>query len=274
MNCIVFYNSNTHPLTGSLINAFEYFLCAYEYNREVKLILCEHDEKAMRRYCDIVDNRYDLSGIEDYKDNMILTNSRMDLYKMDLNSVLVLDFWTIHRIRGFIRPKKLTVISEKHTDDPRYFFKKSLHDDITYYGEMPFHYRDKKYRMKMLFNRYKPLKRVDEGIYVNSPLNNDYSFLDTLDLPQKPIIKKTHANHLDNMYEKFDTYLYYHANKWFDPHPRLFVESTFYNKEILYYNIFDIKDGSYYRYHDVMENGIEDRTLTKDDEIVRILCTT
>jgi hypothetical protein len=64
-------------------------------------------------------------------------------------------------------------------------------------------------------------------------------------------------------------YVYYHANKWFDPHPRLFLECTFYNKEIRYYNKYDIKDGSYYRYIDVMLRGIDDRTLSKDDEIVR-----
>ena len=271
MNCIIFYNGQGNPLTGSLINAFEYFLCAYEFNKDIKLILCEHTEEAVIRYFNIVDNRYDLSGIEDYKKNVILTKRPMELYRMKLDTVLVLDFWTIHRIRGFISPPKLIVISEKKTEDPRYFFKKELYKDLTYYGEMPFHYRDKKYRMKMLFDRYKPLKKVESGIYVNSPLNDDYSFLDTLDLPDKPIIKKTHGDHLDNMYEHFDTYLYYHANKWFDPHPRLFVECTFYGKDIIYHNIHNIKDGSYYRYNDVIKNGISSRTLSRKDEIIECM---
>ena len=56
-----------------------------------------------------------------------------------------------------------------------------------------------------------------------------------LDLPDKPIILKS-GNHLGNLFEKFDTYVYYHANKWFDPHPRLFRECKFYGKEIHYIN--------------------------------------
>lgn len=268
---MLFYNGQGKPLTGSVINAFEYFLCAYEHNKDVKLVLCDHSEEAAERYFKVVDNRYDLSGIEDYKDNVILNNKRLDLYHMSLDTVLVVDFLTINWTRGFIRPSKLMVISEKRTDNPRYFFKKELYKDITYYGEMPFHYRDREYRMKMLFDRYKPLKKVESGIYINSPLNDDYSFLDDLKLPDKPILKKTHGNHLENMFEKFDTYLYYHANKWFDPHPRLFVECTFYEKEIIYHNIHNIKDGSLYRYNDVMQNGISKRTLNRKDEIIQCM---
>jgi hypothetical protein len=161
----------------------------------------------------------------------------------------------------------LVVISEKKTDDPEFFFRKDLYN-VTYYGEMPFHYRDEEYRMKFLLDRYKKLKTVDEAIFINSPHNEDLSFVDELSLPDKPIIYKT-RNHKDNLFEKFDTYVYYHANKWFDPHPRLFIESAFYDKEILYFNPQNIMDGSFYRYKDLMERGIEGRTLTKDDEIVR-----
>lgn len=74
--------------------------------------------------------------------------------------------------------------------------------------------------------------------------------------------------HKENLFENFTHYVYCHANKWFDPHPRLFLECTFYDKKIIYNNLFDIKDGSWYRYNDIIKNGIEGRTLTRDDEII------
>jgi hypothetical protein len=35
-------------------------------------------------------------------------------------------------------------------------------------------------------------------------------------------------------------------------------------------NDYGIRDGSYHRYNDIMENGINYRDLSKDDEIVRM----
>jgi hypothetical protein len=74
---------------------------------------------------------------------------------------------------------------------------------------------------------------------------------------------------MNNLFEHFDAYIYYHANKWFDVHPRLFLECAFYNKDIHYFNKFNVKDGSYYRYHDLMKYGMEDRHLNEHDEIVK-----
>jgi hypothetical protein len=172
-------------------------------------------------------------------------------------------------LKGLIRVKDLIVLSEKKTEDPEFFFSKDLYP-VTYYGEMPFHYRDKNYRMKMLFNRYKKLKTVEPGIFISSPHNDSKRFIQTLNLPDKPIIFKT-RNHKKNLFEQFDTFLYYHADKWFDPHPRLFVESAFYGKQIYYFNIPNVLDGSFYRYHDVLEHGITGRTLDKYDELVQLM---
>jgi hypothetical protein len=38
----------------------------------------------------------------------------------------------------------------------------------------------------------------------------------------------------------------------------------------MYFNNYEIKDGSYYRYKDLLENGLEKRILSKDDEIVQL----
>jgi hypothetical protein len=263
-HAIIFYVFNT-KLTGSVINAFEYFFSILEHNSGVKLILLDASKSDVEYFLEVVNDRYDLRGLN-YDKNIIRLPLRM-LLRRKFGKALVLDYSTINKTRGLLVAKDLVVISEKKTDDPEYMYNKNFYN-VTYYGEMPFHYKDKDYRMKMLFDRFKPINTPNKAIYVNSPHNKRQSFVSSLNLPDKPIIFKLRV-HQRHLFEQFDTFVYYHANKWFDPHPRLFVESRFYDKDIMYFNKYDIKDGSYYRYIDVMVRGTENRTLSKDDEIVR-----
>jgi hypothetical protein len=263
-HAVVFYVFNT-KLTGSVINAFEYFFAILEHNPDVKLVLLDAKESDVESFLTVMNDRYDLRGLN-YDGNIITMPLRM-LIRRKFGKALVLDYSTINKTRGILVAKDLIVISEKNTDDREYMYDKNLYN-VTYYGEMPFHYKDIDYRMKMLFSRFKPIGIANEAIYVNSPMNKRTNFVSRLNLPDKPIIFKL-RQHQTNLFEQFDTFVYYHANKWFDPHPKLFVESAFYDKEIMYFNKYDIKDGSYYRFIDVMSRGIENRTLSKDDEIVR-----
>ena len=185
------------------------------------------------------------------------------------DKILVLDFETIKETRDLLYAKELIVIQEKRTHLVEYTFDEINSKDITLYGEMPWQVKDIQYRMKMLFHRFKVLKGADYALYVNSPRNKDYSFLKKLDIPpNKHIIYKSRT-HLDNMFEQFDTYLYYHTNTWFDPTPRLFHECLFYNKTVMYKNPHNIVDGSSIRYRDMNNMGLQGRILNKNDEVVR-----
>lgn len=249
---------------------FEYFLAAYEHNKDMKLVLINATKATLKKFINIIKDRYILDGIEDFEDNIIRIN-KSKLIRMRFDTVLVLDYNTIGHTLGLLAADKIIVISEKYTD--KYFYRKDIYN-VTYYGEMPFHYRDEEYRMKCLFDRFKPLRKVKVGTYINSPRNDDdpvdflsLSLLNT----SLPVIRKSKTKHEKNLFEQFTTYIYYHANKWFDPHPRLFLECKFYDKEIIYINPSDVRDGSYYRYKDIQKNGLRDRTLNKNDEIIRRL---
>ena len=268
-NCLLFYVTPTFRLTGSTINAIEYFLATVEHNKDFKLILLNGNIPFKIKILKLMNERYmgfDFNYL--FKHNIeCVRKSSLPSKKFD--TILVLDYMTIAKTRGLINGNKLLVISEKYTDE--YFYKKDLYN-VEYYGEMPFHYRDHKYRMKCLFDNYKPLKKTKNGTYVNSPKNEGifYDIVnsdDLINLPT-PFIVKSKTEPEENLFEQFTHYLYYHANKWFDPHPRLFLECAFYGKKITYHNPLEIKDGSWYRYHDIMENGIKNRTLSKEDEIV------
>ena len=267
MNAILFHMPPFFRLTGSTINAIEYFLCAYEYNSDIKLLILNGTSVTKMRFIELIRNRY--NDIDETCFNNIIYISKYRLVQERLNTVLVLDYGTIRETKGLLNANKILVISEKYTDNPDYFYHKLFYN-VEYYGEMPFHYKDINYRMKCLFNKYKKLNEVTEGTYINSPYNNDTIAIKSLfkRYVPEPMFFKSKEKHKNNLFESFTHYLYYHANKWFDPHPRLFLECCFYNKEIIYYNPHRIKDGSWYRYNDIMDNGIYDRTLTKDDIII------
>jgi len=265
MDAVLFYTFQLPvemAITGSTINAIEYYLTILEHNSDIKLILVNGTGKSRQKIIDLAKNRYHLDDL-DFEDNIICLE-KGKLMRQGFQRVLVLDYSTIQMTRDILVSKKIIVIQEK--EDYKYDNLNSK--NLIHYGEMPWQYKDHEYRMKMLFDRFKELGTVKSGLYVNSPKNRDYDFLKHLDLPDKPIIFKARS-HLDNMFEQFDEYLYWHANTWFDPHPRLFAECYFYGKKSNYHNIYGIQDGSFYRYHDMMERGIEDRTLNKDDEVVR-----
>jgi len=267
MYALVSYCLGNAVITGALIDTFEYFLQIYEDNREFKLVFLNCSPEHLKSITNVIEDRYILDNVEDFKKNIVCITIK-DLMRMKFEKVLVVDFMTIKQTRGLLRSNEMIVITEGLTNIPEFFYSKDL-NNVTYYSEMPFEYTDILYRMKCLFNRFKPLKDVKEGIYINSPRNKDFSFVKNLQLPDKPIIYKE-RRHLDNLFEHFDTYVYYHADKWFDPHPRLFHECYFYGKDILYFNEPGIKDGSYYRYNDLMDTGLKDRYLSKDDEVVKL----
>jgi hypothetical protein len=260
---IVFYNW-LGWINGAFIDAFEYFIATLEQT-PVYFLVINCSPLQLKKLFDVLENRYILDDIN-WKDFVITMDRPPELIRYNFETALVVDYSTINKTKGILRADKIIVISDLHTDHKDFMYDKRL-QNVIYYGEMPFVYKDYQYTMKMLFHRFPPLTKVEEGIYVNAPFKNNPEFISTLTLPDKPMVYKTHQ-HWYNMFEKFDTYLYHHTD-WFDPHPRLFHECYFYGKKIIYQNPDGIKDGSWYRMKDLKENGLKNRYLNKDDEVVK-----
>lgn len=271
MNAVIFYVTPTFRLTGSTINALEYFIEAHNHNKQIHLVLVNGTPRFKKNLKKLAKERYDGMGFFNgiFGNIISIRKSNMVAYKFE--TALVLDYMTIRETKGILNADKIIVISEKHTADPTYFYDKNLYN-VEYYGEMPFHYKDHDYRMKCLFDMYKPLNKVREGTYINSPKNDmlNLQLLNPYDLPV-PYLFKSKTDPEENLFEQFTHYVYYHADKWFDPHPRLFLECKFYEKEMAYVNPMDRQDGSWYRWKDIQKNGLKDRTLSKDDDIIRQL---
>lgn len=274
MNAVLLCNAYPRKtISGAIIDAFEYYIAILEHNPDVKMFLIDFDVGFKQYIFDIIEEKYHVADLR-WKENVISIR-RFSIVNYTFDNVLIVDYTTINRLRGILRASdinvitEITVISDLHTDNPEYMFRKDLYN-VTYYGEMPFVYKDKQYRMKLLFDRMKTITGTREGYYINSPGNKDYSFIKELNLIHTMPVYFKQEVHFKNFFEFFNVFIYYHANKYFDPHPRLFLECAYYNKDILYYNKHNIKDGSYYRYHDIEENGLDDRFLNKNDEIVKM----
>lgn len=267
MNAILHYDYGANFVDGSLLNALEYFLAIYEHNKDVTLLLANSNNQNKQAYIKMIYERYTLEGLEGFENNIkpIRTSS---LVTTPYDTVAICAHsHAIKYTKGILRAKKILVISDRFHDNPDFFFRKDKYN-VTYYGEMPYQYKDEQYTMKMLFSRFKSLPYEEDNILIHSPHNDDMSFIPTLNLPDKPIIIRGRG-HVENFFTTYKTFVYYSAQKRFDMSPRLMHEAFFYNKKILYFNHWTLKDGSYYRYNDLMKNGLTNRYLSKDDEIVR-----
>lgn len=267
---------NNYPkilINGAIIDVFEYYFAILEHNKDIKLFLIDFNDEFANFLISLMEERYYLDDLK-WKENIVRIK-RFNIINYHFERVLVIDYSTINRLRGILKAENLdviteiTVISDLYTDKPEYMFRKDLYN-VTYYGEMPFVYKDNQYKMKLLFDRFKPLEQVREGYYIHSPKNNQAEKLvRQLGLNSNVDVYFKQESHMKNFFEYFNTYVYYHCGNYFDPHPRLPLEAKFYEKQLFYYNHGKTKDGSYYRFEDLRENGLDGRTLTKNDEIVR-----
>jgi hypothetical protein len=272
MNAIIFNNYINH-INGAVIDFIEYYLCILEQNKNIKLLILNYNQTFKEILFNLIEDRYDLGDLN-FKDNIIgITKS--DLLKTKFHRVLIVDYGTIQKVKGLINilnaESKIIILSDLHTDKPDYIINKTLYPKncVLYYGEMPFVYKDVEYKHKFLFSKYRKIENVEPNIFLHSPKNNDYKFIENYKtiFKTKKIIYKTES-HKKHLFSLFDTFVYYHADKWFDPRPRLMHECEFYNKRIYYINEPRCIDGSYYRYLDLKNNHLNNRFLTKDDEIV------
>lgn len=272
MKAILFCNF-VNNINGALIDVIEYYLCMVEHNINVKLLILNYNPQFEKSLNELIEDRYNTDDLN-YKKN-ILGISKIFLLKTKFSRILITDYSTINSVKGLLilenNDSKIIIVSDLHTDNPSFIINHDLYPKgcVVYYGEMPFVYKDIQYNHKFLFSRFKKISTVDQNILVHSPKNKDYNFLKSYEniLKTKKILIKTDF-HKKHFFELFDTFIYYHANKWFDPRPRLMHECSFYKKEIFYINKPNCIDGSYYRYQDLNKNGLNNRWLDKNDEVI------
>lgn len=236
-------------LNGALVDSIEYYLFSKSINKNVKLVFIEHPNQFNVRkvVSDIIEDRYDINF--DWSDDIEYWDTHIKLIETQYDNILIFDYTTLDHV-PIMRGTKIHILYDHEPTKKRLYNILNVHDHIQIYNEMPFGIGDE-YYMKFAFSLYKQ---------INKPTTESF-----VDKKSGRVVK----NHQQGLFD-FDTYEYVHDGT-FDRRPRMMIESAYYGKRIIYENKENIKDGSYYRYHDLRKNGIKNRYLTEDDEIIKLL---
>lgn len=273
-------NKNTpFKMMGSLVDAIDYFITIHEVNKDITLVMLNSSIEYKEKLLAFIRNRYDLSSTQFsslFKNIQVMSyeNIRVSV----ANRVLLLDYYTVRMLYDYcpIVYKKLYIIVENGSEK---VFKKAK-----FYTEIPEIFDvdgSKPYIMKMRLDIVKKPKIVKNLVYVNHrPDPSNSHPRDRYKKEHEAVTQEMNEmfgdnwffkkdSPVDNLFEEFNTFVYYKSSDWFDTHPRLFVECAYFNKEIIYINKENTKDGSWYRYNDLLSNGIKHRMLDTSDEIVK-----
>lgn len=263
-NALIFlvYNDRIH---GGYMYMFEYFYTIWRLNNDFKLCLVNGSNELKNNLCDVWEDRYNIPD-KSYRDNIKLSFKPI-LQRRSFDKVLVVDSGTTYLMKQYVKSKEYIYISEQPNPE-KYLIMRRPQYNATYYGEMPFHHKDHQYTIKIPWDIYKDIGKSNDAVFVSSwAKQRDMEEIATNLYPDKPLIYKN-FKHRENFFELFDEMLYIQSGNWFDTMPRLFMECEHYGKTINYHNPKEVKDGGWYRYHDLLENGLNNRHLDENDEIV------
>ena len=145
------------------------------------------------------------------------------------------------------------------------------------------------YHQKIYFKRFKSFQHIDDAVFMTVVAKSIPSkeVFESVILPyvKDRILyvscKEAQRNEIpnfrniriivsnpSNFHSLFNSYCYIH-NGYLDPHPRMFHECVYYNKDIFYHNIKNIKDGGWYRLQDAKHNNLSNIYFTEHDDIVQ-----
>ena len=285
-------------LNGAVIDAIEYFLFMKSIGLDTKLCVYNRFNKMyspdIEKIHQLIDDRYDLDF--EYKDDILFYDKTWNFIKQEFGNVLILDRMTAE-IFPLLRANKVVIFHDYSIrfGTEKLYEKMSRYDHIKIFHEMPFAITagySTQTKLKMAFNLYKKCKQQKHNYFMNFLSKGRVCDVQNLlgDIPHDEYLFITHkqedtmklndirdrrlvlwSENPRDFFNKFNTYVYVHDNIYFDPRPRMFHECVFHGKKILYKNSVGIKDGSWYRYNEILSvpDAIEKRTLTSDDTIIR-----
>lgn len=276
MNAIIF---RYYHVNGALLDVLDYYLKSQQLRKGTNLFLIikRGSFEDIER---IIKDRYLFRF--DYKHNLTILSSEYKLIYYKFNNVLIMDYGTT----GVLPYTLANHYHLVYDHDERYilnYLKYIKRPNFTVYNEMPFGYGGY-YKLKFPFDLYKPLEYPSKKYcYINASGKSKSELETALKLTKKkimitgdPTIEETrrikvYRKHPENFFSLWDTYMYIHDGKYFEPRCRLLMEAYYYKKNIIYHNTYRVKDGSWWRFKELVDQGLEDRHLTEDDELMEVL---
>jgi len=280
VNAIIF---RYYHINGALLDVLEYYFRAQQCQKDTQLILIMKKGNVEDIYR-IIEDRYTFPPNFNYKKNIFLMESEYKLIYYKFDNILILDYGTTG-VLSYTLANNYYLI---YDHDKRYIEKYKdwmNRKNFIVYNEMPFGVGNTKYKMKFLFEwyKFKEHELCEPNCLINASGKSSSELNRALKLTEKKLlitgdcfIEESERitflrKHPDNFFDLWDTYLYIHDGKYFEPRCRLLMEAYFMGKDIIYNNIYGVKDGSWYRYSELIKNGVDERWFEKDDPIIDVL---
>jgi hypothetical protein len=267
MNVIIYFQTELkNNLPGSFFDSLEYFLFAQQYNKELEYYIFIDKKSIKQKILDVIKYRYIPININWDKFHIVHYNYyKREFILKKIKKLFFFDMISLKFLKYMIpNVEKIYYITElTYPESFKLHYKRTI-----YCSEMPFCYADKKIKLKFFFDIYKNFNEIKNNILVSYPNGDLEEVKDIIGNIKKPILEKNN-NFFPDIHKHFNEYLYIKSPYWFDTHPRLFHECYFYGKKYHYINTLRIKDGSWYRYYDLQENGLKDRIMNKDDWLIQ-----
>jgi hypothetical protein len=280
VNAIIF---RYYHINGALLDVLEYYFRSQALRKSTQLILIIKRGRVEDIYR-IIEDRYNLPPDFNYKKNIFLMESEYKLIYHKFDNILILDYGTT----GVL---SYTLANHYHLiydHDKRYIEKYKTwmeKKNFTVYNEMPFGMGNIQYKMKFLFEwyKFKESEQCEPNCLINASGKSSSELDRALKLTDKRLLItgdsfieeneriRVLRKHPNNFFDLWDTYMYIHDGKYFEPRCRLLMEAYFMGKNIIYNNIYGVRDGSWYRYKELIHNGLDKRWFEKDDPIMEVL---
>ena len=196
-----------------------------------------------------------------YLDDIIPVNSILELYEIKSARTLILDVHTFERVHRFLRNN---ILCYSNLSNGRL---RSSTKEVTYYGFYPYQAYDKRALLKFHFSIYKPIEKPPQGRVLISSSKTRYEDIKLPgELKNREKLYKDKNRHHTEMFEQFETLYYF--NSELDTNNRLIPECFFYGKEVILESNGNYGDSTFFRYSDILKNGLGSYVLDHSDIMV------
>lgn len=274
-----------HGICGHTYEVIEYFLLLKNHMK-VGILLCE--DITWELFESAITDKYNVTSdeLQHIKDNTIFKNRPLVVTG---NNILFTDGGVKHleKVKLYFNNILMFACGNKEIKDNNKDNVYVLQDDRVY---EPVKKNGINYKKKILFSRFKGLSQEEDVIMLYGTKNcrdiNDDTYEQLTEHYDKPFIVLTNEENsqpdtkrmkflslpVENLFEKFSTYVYTPVARHFDCSPRFIAECKFYNKEVIYYNIdyWEEDLGLLWRKQDI-DHDFASIHLTENDEIINIV---
>jgi hypothetical protein len=255
-------------INGSLFYAFEYFKFIKDNFKDISIKLIIYNESSDNKnfYFSTFKDKYSGDLENDFKDIFFISGF-VDLYNITKTNTktVYFDVRSYEDTYAFMKSDLLVYVNQ-NVKNQKDGVSISKNKKLTKFGYYDYQNYDVKTPLKIYFDIHKKPRKTKKGIFVSSPLKISSEYL-----KHKDFRSKENNKNIENLFEKFDKFVYYHNGK--DTNNRLILECYYFGKDIEIIDDIpgkpDIKDSIDYRFNDIKNGKIEKYRLTIEDPMIQ-----